>query len=83
VYVRQSSSLASFKRQINLIDLRKYLNGSAIDINYLCVICQYCCLGATSVSCLYDDLWHPVFQLKVLSSSSVYEVCYVENEYIK
>jgi len=29
VYVRQSSSLTSFKRQINLLDLRKYLKGSA------------------------------------------------------
>jgi len=28
----------------------------------------------------YGDLWHPVFQLKVLSSSSIYEVCYAENE---
>jgi len=33
VYVRQSSSLTSFKRQINLLDLRKYLKGSATDIN--------------------------------------------------
>jgi len=33
VYVRQSSSLTSFKRQINLIDLRKYLKESAADIN--------------------------------------------------
>jgi len=33
VYVTQSSSLTSFKRQINLLDLRKYLKGSATDIN--------------------------------------------------
>jgi len=33
VYVRQSSTLTSFKRQINLLDLRKYLEGSATDIN--------------------------------------------------
>jgi len=32
------------------------------------------------VSCIYVDLWHPVFQLKVLSLSSVYDVCYAENE---
>jgi len=38
------------------------------------------CLGATSVSCLYGDLWHPVFQLKVLSLSSIYEVCYAKNK---
>jgi len=37
-------------------------------------------LGATSVSCLYGDLWHPDFQLKVLSLSSIYDVCYAENE---
>jgi len=35
VYVRQSSSLTSFKRQINLLDLGKYLKGSATDINQL------------------------------------------------
>jgi len=33
VYVRQSSLLTSFKRQLNLYDLRKYLKGSATDIN--------------------------------------------------
>jgi len=33
VYVRQLSSLTSFKRQINVLDLRKYLKGSATDIN--------------------------------------------------
>jgi len=33
LYVRQSSSLISFNRQINLLDLRKYLKGSATDIN--------------------------------------------------
>jgi len=30
------------------------------------------CLGASSVSCLYGDLWHPVFQLEVLPSSCSY-----------
>jgi len=34
----------------------------------------------TLLSRLYGDLWHPVFYLKVLSLSSIYDVCYAENE---
>jgi len=41
------------------------------------------CLGATSVSCLYGDLWHPVSQLKVVSSSVMYVVCYAETNQFK
>jgi len=28
----------------------------------------------------YGDLWHPVFQLKVLSLLSIYDVYYAENK---
>jgi len=41
------------------------------------------CMGATSVSCLYGDLWQPVSQRKVLSSSVIYLVCYAENKQMK
>jgi len=36
--------------------------------------------GGKPVSCLYGSLWHLISQLKVLASSVICVVCYVENK---
>ena len=47
----------SFTHQIKLIDLIKYLK--AVPLMLISYMCCANCLGATSVSCLWGDLWHP------------------------
>jgi len=74
----QSSSLTAFQRQINLFDLSKYFKGLLLILIHYMLLAN--CLCVASVIVVYGDLWYPVSQLQVLSSSVIYVVCYAENK---